>query len=254
MKVAISNLNHSIFGFVMHYTQGDDEATLLPGEETGARPGKGFLYCVEVYVDDFMSIVIPMSKAQLDHVANAIMRGIHDVFPADIIDSNDPILEKKLKKREAQYSTFKTLLGFDFNGKQKTMWLEEEKRAKLLTTLKGWIRSGEHERGIPFREFESVMAKLRHAFLTVQGGKGLLSPCNRLLRKQPGVVCFHQSSPLFSAIKDMRTILRESTTRPTRCKELVAGWPDYVGICDASSFGAGGVILGKLLACRPTVS
>jgi hypothetical protein len=44
-----------------------------------------------------MSIVIPTSKAQLDHVANAIMRGIHDVFPADIIDSNDPISEKKLK-------------------------------------------------------------------------------------------------------------------------------------------------------------
>ncbi len=70
-----------------HYMQGDNEATLLPGEETGARPGKGFLYCVEVYVDDFMSIIIPTSKAQLDHVANAIMRGIHDVFPADMIYS-----------------------------------------------------------------------------------------------------------------------------------------------------------------------
>ena len=66
-----------------------------------------------------MSIVIPTPKAQLDHVANAIMRGIHDVFPADIIDSNDPISEKKLKKEEAQYSTFKTLIRFDFDGKQK---------------------------------------------------------------------------------------------------------------------------------------
>jgi hypothetical protein len=55
----------------------------------------------------------------LDHVANAIMRGIHDVFPADIVNTNDPISEKKLKKGEAQYSTFKTLLGFDFYGKQK---------------------------------------------------------------------------------------------------------------------------------------
>jgi hypothetical protein len=62
---------------------------------------------VEVYVDDFMSIVIPTSKAQLDHVANPIMRGIHDVFPANIVDSNGPISEKKLKKGEAQYSTFK---------------------------------------------------------------------------------------------------------------------------------------------------
>jgi hypothetical protein len=113
-----------------HYTQGDSEATLLPGEETGACPGKGFLYCVEVYIDNFMSIVIPMSKAQLDHVANAIMRGIHDVFSADIINSNDPISEKKMMKGEAQYRTFKTLLGFDFEGKQKNNVARGEKAGK----------------------------------------------------------------------------------------------------------------------------
>ena len=234
-----------------HYTRGDEETELLPA--TDEHQNRSLRYNVEVYVDDFMSIVMPTSKAQLDHVANAIMRGIHDVFPADIVDSNDPISEKKLKKGEAQYSTVKTLLGFDFDGNRKTMWLEEEKRAKLLTTLKGWIRSGEHERGVPFNEFESVTAKLRHAFLAVQGGKGLLSPCNRLLRKRPEVVYLHRNAPLFSAIRDMRTILRESTTRPTRCRELVAGWPDYVGICDASSFGAGGVIIGELSECPPTV-
>jgi len=235
-----------------HYTQGDEEANLLPPEDT-RHQDQGLRYGVEVYVDDFMSIVIPTSKAQLDHVATAIMTGIHDIFPANIVDSNDPISEKKMKKGEAQFSTLKTLLGFDFDGKRKTIWLEEEKRAKLLTTLKGWIRSSEHERGIPFTEFESITAKLRHAFTAVNGGKGLLSPCNRLLRKRPTVVYLHRNAPLLSAIKDMRTILRESTTRPTRCNELVAGWPDYVGICDASSFGAGGVIIGELSACRPTV-
>ena len=235
-----------------HYTHGGTDTDRI-GTAGTANANAGFLYCVEVYVDDFMGIVIPISKEQLDHVANAIMSGIHDVFPADIIDSNDPISEKKLEKGEAQFSTLKTLLGFDFDGKRKTMWLEEEKRAKLLTTLKGWIRTGERERGVPFKEFESVIAKLRHAFLAVQGGRGLLSPCNRLLRKRPDVIYFHRNTPLFSAIKDMRTILRESTTRPTRCRELVAGWPDYVGICDASSFGAGGVILGELSECCPTV-
>jgi hypothetical protein len=79
-----------------HYTPGDTEATLLPIEDT-ARPGRGLRYSVEVYVDDFMCIVIPTSKAQLDHVTNTIMKGIHDVFPADIIDSNNPISEKKLQ-------------------------------------------------------------------------------------------------------------------------------------------------------------
>ncbi len=64
-----------------------------------------------------MSIVIPTSREQLKHVAAAVMTGIHDVFPADVVDGNNPISEKKLKKGEGQYSLFKTLLGFDFDGK-----------------------------------------------------------------------------------------------------------------------------------------
>jgi hypothetical protein len=97
---------------------------------------------VEVYVDDFMSLVIPVSREQLHHVANAIMHGIHDVFPPDNNDDEDPISEKKMKKGEGLYDTEKTLLGFDFDGDAKTMWLESAKREKLLTILKGWIRTG----------------------------------------------------------------------------------------------------------------
>ncbi len=136
----------------------------------GGGTKAGLHYALEVFVDDFMSIVIPTSQEQLEHVATAVMTGIHDVFPANVVDSNDPISEKKLLKGEGQYSLFKTLLGFDFNGKRKTLWLEEEKRAKLLTILHGWIRSGNLERGIPFGEFKLVVAKLRHAFVALPGG------------------------------------------------------------------------------------
>ncbi len=54
------------------------------------------------------------------------------------------------------------------------------------------------------------------------------------------------------ALKDIRTILRASTTQPTECKDLVSGWPDYIGIVDASSHGVGGVILGELSDLPPT--
>jgi hypothetical protein len=93
-------------------------------------PQLGSAYMVEVYVDDFMSLVIPVSREQLRHVANAIMHGIHDVFPPDEVDSNDPISEKKLKRGKGIYNTRITLLGFDFDGKGKTMWLESAKREK----------------------------------------------------------------------------------------------------------------------------
>jgi hypothetical protein len=86
--------------------------------------------------------------------------------------------EKKLIKGDGQYSLMKTLLGFDFDRNLKTLWLEEEKCGKLLTILHQWLQATSREHGIPFKEFESVVAKLRHAFTALPGGRGLLSPCN----------------------------------------------------------------------------
>jgi hypothetical protein len=67
------------------------------------------------------------------------MSGIHNIFPPDDNNSKDPISEKKLAKGEGTYSTQKTLLGFDFDGKENTMWLEAAKQGKLLTIITGWI-------------------------------------------------------------------------------------------------------------------
>jgi hypothetical protein len=124
-----------------------------------------FLSMIEVYVDDFMSLIIPVSQLQLMHVAAAVMTGIHDVFPVnEDNDGDDPISEKKLKQLEAQYATLKTLLGFHFDGINKTMWLESAKRKKLLkkllTIFRGWICTGHRgTAGIQFKEFESRIAK-----------------------------------------------------------------------------------------------
>ena len=77
----------------------------------------------------------------------------------------------------------KTLLGFDFDDKAKTMWLEAAKREKLLTVLKSWVRTGKQgTAGIPFKEYESVVLKLCHAFIFIPEGVGLLFPCNRVLQ------------------------------------------------------------------------
>jgi hypothetical protein len=213
----------------------------------------GFTYMVEVYVNDFMSIVIPVSRQQLEHVATAVMRGIHDVFPADEDDEEDPISVKKLNKGEGEYSTRKVLLGFNFDGVNKTMWLEEAKREKLLTVLKGWICMASRERGITFTEFRSIIAKIRHAFTCIPQGVALLSPCNRMLKVEPLYVYLHRNEQLLRSIKGCRILLRESFKEPTRCRELTSGWPDFVGIVDASSHGVGGVVFGENSKCVPTL-
>jgi hypothetical protein len=80
---------HKFFKHVM----GDKEFNTLPTTLT-ATPPNGFFFALEVYVDDFMSIIIPTTREQLENVAAAVMTGIHDVFPANIVDGDDPILEK----------------------------------------------------------------------------------------------------------------------------------------------------------------
>jgi hypothetical protein len=209
---------------------------------------------MEVYVNNFMAIVIPTTKDDVTHVSRAVMHGIHDVFLADDNNANDPILEGKLMKGEGEMSTTKTILGFDFDGIKKTLWLESARCDQLLTILHSWIRTSERSaNGIPFKEFESVLAKIRHAFTALPAGLGLLSPCNAILQTRPNMVYLQQNMALKQALTLCRTLLCESTAQPTTCKELVRAWPDYVGICDALSFGFGGVIVGENSKCPPTV-
>ncbi len=80
------------------YAMGAPEAMELPKESSK----DSLKYMLEVYVDDFVNLVIPTSQEHLWHVANTIMEGIHDVFPPDQDDSNDPISEKKFLKTEGQ--------------------------------------------------------------------------------------------------------------------------------------------------------
>lgn len=76
------------------YAMGNEAVRTLPytGDDNGLR------YFLEVYVDDFIQLAVASTQQQLQHVAEAVLHGIHDVFPADPIDDNDPISLKKLKK------------------------------------------------------------------------------------------------------------------------------------------------------------
>ena len=74
-----------------------------------------------------------------------------------------------------------------------------------------------------------------------------------MLQKKPPVVYLHRNPVLLAALSGCRTLLRESADSPTRCRELVGGWPDYIGVCNASSHGVGGVVFGEKDECIPTV-
>ena len=89
---------------------------------------KTMSYAVEAFVDDYIAITIPTSQEQLVHVTMAVISGIHDVFPADTVDENNPTSLKKMKLLEAMWALEKDILGFSFDGVgKKNGWRKESK-------------------------------------------------------------------------------------------------------------------------------
>ena len=221
--------------FASHVAQGEDFNSVPK-----ALRDDSLKYLLEVFVDDYISLAIPTLQEQMLHVGNTVMHGIHNVFPPDAADDNDPISLKNLKKLEAMWALNKEILGFKFDGAGKTMWLSSDKRDVLLRILKGCLQASQRINvGIPLDEFESVLAKLRHAFTTIPDGNGLMLPGNQILAARPRKIYLHRNEFLRTSLADCKTLLQESTLVPTRCNKLVMGWPDFVGNIDASRKGWG---------------
>ncbi len=136
-------------------------------------------YLLEVYVDDFMLLIMPATKEEMLCVATSVMTGIHDVFPEAKNNNNNPISLHKIKKGESQLPMKKMLHRFKFNCDKKKLWLKHKNKDKLLHMLHQWLwLSRKQNTGIPFDEFQSVISKLRHAFMALPAGNGLMLPCN----------------------------------------------------------------------------
>ena len=149
-----------------------------------AKGNTSWGYVIEVYVDDYMAIAIPACKEHLRHLSTGVMTGVHDIFPPSDDPAEDSISVKKLRKGEGVWALQKELLGFEFDGSpgKHTLWLAEEKRDAILATMKGWLRGSRRAGlGVPFEDFESVTAKIRHTFTSIPAGKGLLLPLNRVV-------------------------------------------------------------------------
>ena len=96
---------------------------------TDGRPLK---FMIEVYVDDYIHLAITRSKRDLNHISNSTMHGMHSVFPANNDDSEDPILEKKMIKKDGQWRIGKDVLGWTFEGGKKKKMIEAKKIQFIL--------------------------------------------------------------------------------------------------------------------------
>ena len=229
------------------FTKTATEYQALPDNATSTE---ALLYLIEVFVDDFIGMCVPRSKLELDHVSRAIQHGIHDIFPPDANDEEDPTSLKKLRKGDGAWALRKDVLGWTFDGENKTVELQEDRVRDLRKGLKDMLRS---RTAIPLNTFQKVAGKLQHASMGVPGGKGLFTPINKQLGKEAKWINLTRNSPLRTALTDWRALLLEANKEPTKALELVHGEPAYIGIVDASKGGVGGVVFGHLEECKPTV-
>jgi hypothetical protein len=65
-------------------------------------------YLVEVYMDDYFGRAIPTTQDHLRHTANAVMHGIHDVFPAAANGDKEPFPLKTYRREMGRGSYKKT--------------------------------------------------------------------------------------------------------------------------------------------------
>ena len=213
-------------------------------------------YLFEVYIDDFIGIAQTTDPHALRHLSRALLRGIHSVFPPPGVagfTGDEPISLKKLLNGEGVWDTRKEILGWVFDGNTRCIELPLDKCTKIQHELRHLRTS----RRIKFKDLQKLRGKLQHASIAMPVGKPLLGPIDAALCAATAAhhpwIYRKPNDPLDCALRDWTALLRMLGARPTNVLELVPAPPDYIGYCDASKLGAGGVWFSGARHIAPTV-
>ena len=244
-------LNHSDPNFYQHHfpsLQSLDDPTLR----------EKFFHLFEVFVDDYIGLVQSTDESILRHHSRALLHGIHQIFPPPIAtghaSKDDPIsLKKLIIEGDGIWDTVKEILGWIFNGLERTMQLPPHKVKTLRDTIKQTLRQGR----IELKAFESLVGKCQHACLGIPGGRALLPPLYKALaaatKTNQRTVHIHPKSAQANALADLHTFFKLLGDNPIHCQQLVPGQPAYLGYCDSCKYGTGGIWLSGVNNIHPLV-
>jgi hypothetical protein len=207
-----------------------------------------------VYVDDFCLAAVESRDGKLlKRVARAALHGIHAVFPpperSGHRNGKDPVSQKKLEKGDARWMLRKTILGFLLDGRNRTVELPADKAADILKEVKRVTSKPQ----VPLKRFQKIVGKLRHVARILPAAKGLFTPLNNTMKGSPKSIGMTKDSAVRVALLDLAMLTRALADRPTHVKEIVPQPPDFIGLCDASGFGAGGVWFGGEKGLEPVI-
>ena len=208
-----------------------------------------------VFVDDYILAGVENREGTfLQRTGRAALHTIHGLFPpperSGHTGGKDPISMKKLEAGDARWAPVKELLGFVFDGEARTVHLTQRKAigiADATARLLKKTRAATHK-------FQSVVGKMRHVTTILPAARGLFTPLNRALRGAPTLIALSAHGEVRAALLDLHQLVLTLAARPTHVNEILPpGAPDYIGYCDASAFGAGGVWFSGTCALPETV-
>jgi hypothetical protein len=208
-----------------------------------------------VYVDDYiLAAVESPDGTTLDRVGRAALHTIHGLFPppsqSGHVGGKDPISLKKLEAGDARWAHTKELLGFVFDGQARTVRLTQRKALGITEATTRILKKNR----VATHKFQSVVGKLRHVATILPSARALFTPLNRALRLTPHTIALSASGEVRAALLDLRQLVTTLAARPTHVTEILpAPEPDYIGYCDASAYGAGGVWFSGLCPLPETV-
>jgi hypothetical protein len=205
-----------------------------------------------VYIDDFIQLAQTTDRNQLTHLSRAMLHAIHSVFPPPGITGHsgeDPISIKKLTQGDGLWDVRKEILGWIFDGARRCIELPAAKIEQITAEIHRTTR----RTAIPRKQFEKLRGRLRHACIGIPAGKGLMGPIDAALRGESRWIPIQRNLAVKTALTDFGAIIKLFANRPTHCRELIAEAPGYIGYCDASKLGAGGVWLSGTSPLDPVV-
>jgi hypothetical protein len=80
-----------------------------------------------------------------------------------------------------------------------------------------------------------------------------MGPIDAALQGKQCWIWIKTNAPVWDALSNFGTLIKILGQRPTHYRELVVDIPGYVGYCDASKLGAGGVWLSGTFHLSPIV-
>ena len=196
-----------------------------------------------VYVDDYiLAAVENRAGTALERTGRAALHTIHGLFPSPSrsghLDGKDPISQKKLDAGDARWAPSKELLGFVCDGQARTVHLTQRKALAIAQDTAALLKKNR----ITLHKFQSILGRLRHVATILPAARALFTPLNRALRGQPAFIPLSAGGEVRAALLDLKQLITTLAARPTHVLEILPlATPDYIGYCDASAFGAGGV-------------